>query len=656
MPSPTGYLIGRVARRYFPHVFFCIALQFLLLTNPAAQTKMAATHFTSRSAGMAGQQQVFIENIGQYGTTVAGAEAMGPVLFGYEGLDMPVLFTKKGFIHLQRQIKKLSHEEEEKLERQGIPEEEIEQRKKITDRLLTLEWEHANPQVRITAQSKAPAYHTYGTLSGKAYGYTELRYTDLYPGIDLLCTFRNNQPGYEYSLLVQPGAKLSDVQLRVGGATAKITTNAKGELVLQTDIDKVTISIPVAFYGNSLQDKTAAGIVVQQKINDKLIRFAFPEGYDSSRALVIDPFVTGTTATLGGLNAGKAKDVDYDYAGNIYVTGGGNGTVHQLAKYNASGALQWTFNGTLTIPSWTFGTYWGGWMVEKPTGNVYLGQGFNPTTGFQVIRISSTGLYDNFITAANPNFREAWKMYWSCNNGSPQILVAGGGTNSNINFGVFTPPSTSIGSLNVTGIPYTGSAGWAQDIVDFIIDPSNNDMYTIYGSLFGNPSLTNKIYKNTFPYSSASVAWNTPSGFTAVQEIANRPYLAGGLIDNSANIFALNSNYLFYWDGKNLKAFNKASGAGVGSPLATGNTLLMQGGIIADACDNVFVGDAGGQIKVYHFNGISFDDAPADITIPGFAGRSVYDLSYDESKKLLYASGDGFVSAFDISAYCPGTL
>jgi hypothetical protein len=51
---------------------------------------------------------------------------------------------------------------------------------------------------------------------------------------------------------------------------------------------------------------------------------------------------------------------------------------HQLAKFDAAGNLQWTFNGTLTIPSWTFGGYWGGWMVEKPTGNIYLGQGFNP--------------------------------------------------------------------------------------------------------------------------------------------------------------------------------------------------------------------------------------------------------------------------------------
>ena len=94
----------------------------------------------------------------------------------------------------------------------------------------------------------------------------------------------------------------------------------------------------------------------------------------------------------------------------------------------------------------------------------------------------------------------------------------------------------------------------------------------------------------------------------------------------------------------------------MGTPLVTANTTLMQGGIIADACNNVFVGDGNGVIKVYKFNGSVFDDAAEpDITIPGFAGKAVYDLAYDESKKLLYASGDGFVASFDISAYCPTT-
>jgi gliding motility-associated-like protein len=125
--------------------------------------------------------------------------------------------------------------------------------------------------------------------------------------------------------------------------------------------------------------------------------------------------------------------------------------------------------------------------------------------------------------------------------------------------------------------------------------------------------------------------------------------------DNSINALAINSTYLFYWDGKNLNAFNKATGdpAGAGVVVAS-DTVLRQGGIIADECGNVFVGDRQGIIKVYKFDGATFNDAAApDITVTGYtAYNSVYDLAFDDSKRILYASGRGFVASFDVSSYC----
>jgi hypothetical protein len=610
----------------------------------------AVSHFGSSNS--------FIENIGQYGKKMAGYESMGAIKYGYEGLGMPVLFTSEGLIHLQRKVEKISHKEEEKLEKLGIPEEEIERKKVVTDRVITMEWLNSSPGVKIISEEKSSDYYTYRLLQDKAYGYKKITYKNIYPGIDVVYSFaEDKKPGFEYSLLIKPGADISVVKLKYGGDVKNITTDAKGNLIISSDIDGISSTIPVSYYGESLMNKIAGDVKSVYKIAGNEIHFIFPQGYDKTKAVVIDPFVTGT-GNLAGLNTGKAKDVDFDYAGNIYVTGGGAYTGnHSLAKFDVSGTLQWTFNGALSIPTWAFGTYYGGWMVEKPTGNIYLGQGFQPSTGFGVIRISTTGLYDNYITTANPSFMEAWKMFWSCNNGSPQILIAGGGLNSNINFGVFTPPATAVTGLNITGVPYAGGTGWAQDIADFVFDPANNEMYSIFGSTFGTPSVNNKIYKNTAPYSAASVAWNVPSGYTTIQEAANRPYLtAGGLNDNSANMLWVNASYLYYWDGKNLKAFNKTTGAAVGTPVTTANIPFMQGGIIADACNNVFVGEANGIVKVYQFNGSTFSDVPADIVIPGFTGKAVYDLAYDESKKLLYASGDGFVTSVDVSAYCPTTL
>lgn len=646
--------------KWLSMVLFISFLYIYISPVNAQPGHITANRFSSNSApkDTYGLFQGFIENKGQYGKAVKGYEQMGPVLYAYEGLAMPVLFTSRGLIHLQRKLDKISHAEEERLEKLGVPEEEIEKKKIITDRVITMEWVNANASVQVQASAKAKAYHTYRMIQEIAYSYGTLTYNDLYPGIDLIYHFTDNsKQGFEYSLKVHPGADISKVQLKYGGDIVSIKASSQGRLEIKSSIEGVTVSVPVSYYGTEISNAARSEVATTFQLEGKTVRFSFPQAYDKTKSIVIDPFVS-STANLAGLNAGKAKDVDFDYSGNVYVTGGGAFTGnHSLAKFNAAGALQWTFNGTLAIPSWTYGTYYGGWMVEKPTGNIYLGQGFNPGTGFRVIRISTTGLYDNYITTANPSFMEAWKMFWSCNNGSPQILIAGGGLNSNINFGAFTPPATTVTGLNVTGIPYAGGTGWAQDIADFVFDPVNNEMYSIFGSTFGTPGVSNKIYKNTAPYSAASVAWNVPSGYTTIQEAANRPYLvASGLSDNSANMLWVNASYLYYWDGKNLKAFNKNSGAGVGTPVSTANTAFMQGGIIADACNNVFVGEANGIVKVYQFNGTAFSDAPADITIPGMAGKSVYDLAYDESRKLLYVSGDGFVASVDVAAYCPTTL
>jgi hypothetical protein len=595
----------------------------------------------------------FIENKGQYGSMMPGQENMGAIQYGFEGFDMPVLFTAKGIIYQQQKIKKLSRQEEEKLERQGISEAEIEKKRIVTDRLITMEWVGCNATAEIITEDKTADYHTYGSLNKKAFGYKKIRYKNLYPGIDIVYSFTNNsKTGFEYSLIVQPGADLSVAKLKYDGDIKKIKEETDGSLIVSSDINGISTSVPISYYADGGLNKNTATIKSVYKITDREISFNFPQGYDRTKTLIVDPFVTATTS-LSGVNNGKAKDVDFDYAGNIYVTGGGSGAQYKLAKYDAAGILQWTFNGSTSNPAWTFGPYYGGSVVDKNSGGIYLGQGFNPATGYQVVRISTTGLYDNYISTGNVNFNENWKMYWNCNSGSPRILIVGGGTSFNNNLGILTPPSTTITPINLTGI---GTV--CQDMVDMVLDPTTNDIYTLFASLFVTPQINNKIYKNTAPYSAATIAWNVPSGFTVVQEAGNRPYMAPNFAsydDNSANMLSLNASYLYYWDGKNLKAFDRATGVGVGTAIITANTAKMQGGIIADACNNIFVGEGNGVIKVYNFNGSVFSDAPADIAIPGFNGKAVYDLAYDESRKLIYASGDGFVGSFDVSGYCATT-
>lgn len=619
--------------------------------NPANLSEKAGTMGgTSQSASIRSvdlhSKNSFIQNIGQYNDNRAVFQKMGAVQYGFEGLDMPVLFTSKGIIHLQRKIER---ETEERNKKKATGEED-EHEVKVTDKIITMEWLGANEQVQIIAEEPRKDYHTYGLLQTKAYGYGKLTYKALYPGIDVVYNFTDgDKQGFEYSIIVHPGADPSLIQMKYGGDVKKIRIENDGTLVVASAINGITESKPLSFTrDNESEIAVTAGHLLESSsflLQDKVIGFSIPD-YNKTQTLVIDPFVSNTL-NLTGINSGKAKDIDFDYDGNVYVTGGGDGAIQKLAKYDPAGTLLWTFSGSLTVPSWTFGSQMGGWVVEKTSGKTYLGQGVN-VSGSRIIRLDAAGLYDNYITNVDPGFWENWKMLWLCNNGTPQIVVTGGGITTNINLAICTPPSPAMVGTNMTGILGT----YAQDIVDIVVDPANNEVYSIFASLVLTPFVNNRIYKHSAPYGGANIQWQRYSGYTSLMEVANRPYLSGA--ENSANVFAVNSSYLFYWDGYNLKAFHKNDGSDAGFPATLAPNLPMrQGGIYADECNNVFIGNTNGTIKVFKFDGISFDDAAApDITIPDNPTANVYDMAYDDARQLLYASGNGFVGAFDVSSYC----
>ena len=78
----------------------------LLCSRIFAQAQFTAN--TKQTFNAAGS---LIENIGQYGSSYKGQENMGEILYGFEGHDMPILFTKKGLIILQRKVEKIYKDE-----------------------------------------------------------------------------------------------------------------------------------------------------------------------------------------------------------------------------------------------------------------------------------------------------------------------------------------------------------------------------------------------------------------------------------------------------------------------------------------------------------------------------------------------------------------
>jgi len=124
---------------------------------------------------------------------------------------------------------------------------------------------------------------------------------------------------------------------------------------------------------------------------------------------------------------------------------------------------------------------------------------------------------------------------------------------------------------------------------------------------------------------------------------------------NAFNGLAVNDNYLFYYDGAGLAAYNKATGARIDSISVeysgTPYVAINQGGIAVDECNNIYVGGPNSNILVYTFNGSTFS-APINLPLGWADSVSVFDIKYDCDSKLLYVSGHGNVGVFDAPEQC----
>ena len=138
--------------------------------------------------------------------------------------------------------------------------------------------------------------------------YERIRYTGIYPGIDLIAY--GAEGFFEYDLEVAPHADPSTIRMRVQG-TPEVSVNADGDL----ELGKAGFRLRrprVTQQGREIAAEFRIGA-------DGLARFSLGE-YDSAKPLTIDPIITFSTFH-GGTWGESTDDVTVDKDGNVYVTG-----------------------------------------------------------------------------------------------------------------------------------------------------------------------------------------------------------------------------------------------------------------------------------------------------------------------------------------------
>jgi hypothetical protein len=162
--------------------------------------------------------------------------------------------------------------------------------------------------------------------------FARVRYSAIYPGIDLVYYGTNRQ--VEYDLVVAPGADAKQISFRIGGGHAQLRN---GELVVKTTNGELRQHAPVVYQDVAGKRQAVAGKYVMLAAD----RVGFQLGvYDHTKALVIDPSLA-YSSYLGGGGIESGQAIAVDSSGRAYVTG----LTNSPSTFPRKNAAQSTFGG-----------------------------------------------------------------------------------------------------------------------------------------------------------------------------------------------------------------------------------------------------------------------------------------------------------------------
>ena len=337
----------------------------------------------------------------------------------------------------------------------------------IAGHAYTVHFERANANVRLTAEGATAGERNYFVgndarrWASHVAAFRRLRYTSLWPGIDLTL-YENPGQHLEYDVLLAPRANPARVALRYDGASA-LALDAAGNLLIKTTVGTTTELAPKAW------QLDAAGrqqpVACRYVLSGRTVTFALG-AYDKARALTIDPTVlfstlTGSTADNWGFTA------TYDEAGNMYSggivfnTGGSFPATPGAFRTTFSSAMDMAlikYNTAATGPAArVWATYLGGNSADYPHSLVVNAQnelvvfGSTSSTNYPTTTGAlQRGFGGGSLVRAYNNADEPYTMP----NGSDMVVTRLSATGSAL------PASTYLGGSGNDGV--TASALWTN--------------------------------------------------------------------------------------------------------------------------------------------------------------------------------------------------
>ncbi len=448
----------------------------------------------SHSHPATGQRQInvkkvgldFIENKGQWDARARyGAELPGGAVF----------LTGNGFMYSYYNQEEVARLHELWHEKNKNVDKEI-----VHGHAYSVSFEGALAGVRSAPDEKRGYYVNYFLGKDRAHWaggvsvFGKVVQKSIYNGIDM--AVYSKEHAMKYDLLVAPGADPAQIVLAYEGVKPQLTE--QGHLRIKTSVNEITEQAPYSYQViNGRQQEVKS----RYKISGNKVSFEFPEGYDKSLPLVIDPVLVFATFSGGGGggngNGYYAYSSTYDAQGNMYASSG----AYHLGWPTTTNAFQTTFGGVRDVSinkynatgsTLIYSTYYGGsgtdfaHAMRVNNADELVVAGSTNSIDLPV----TTGCYDNSLNGGSDIFVAHF-------NGTGTDLIGAtymGGDNvepTAFSFG-FTNPITDNNAGVSSPLELTFDQ---QDNIWVAGNTNSNDFPTQTGTFY----TTNTVYKKLCP-------------------------------------------------------------------------------------------------------------------------------------------------------------
>lgn len=238
----------------------------------------------------------------------------------------------------------------------------------------------ANTQVSASGVMQRSEYYNFfignnqSKWAGNVNAFNSVYYSDLYDGIDMMVYSQGE--AFKYDLVVDAGVSTDIIAWSYDGLDDFNLEN--GNLKLTTTVGDFLEMKPYAY---QLINGQKVEVACEYAIQNQKVQFAFPQGYDTSIDLIIDPVLVGATlsGTVGTTNFGHCAT--FDDAGNMY-----SGAISFGAGYPTTvGSFQAAFGVSAVsiaisclspdASTLLYATYLGGSSADYPHSMIVSGNG-----------------------------------------------------------------------------------------------------------------------------------------------------------------------------------------------------------------------------------------------------------------------------------------